>query len=127
YYYVHADPQFGDDGTKWGAHVDARFRDGDERFRPFFESRAWLWEAYGWAQVDDTKVEAGKIWRRFGLDWDGSWYGNVPYFDGYKLDPDWGASLERTFDFGHGVKAPSFLQAYVAEDRVNGSEPGADP
>ena len=88
YYYVHFDPQTDNgNGLTIGAHIDARFRDGDESFRPFFESNAWLWEAYVFVQTcDDTKFKVGKIWRRFGLDWDGSWYGNVPYFDGWKLD-----------------------------------------
>ena len=129
YYYVHFDPETSDAGgaPKLGAHIDARFRDGEERFRSFFESRAWLWEAYVWADAGEgVKFEAGKIWRRFGLDWDGSWYGNVPYFDGFKLDPDWGASIEKTCDWGHGITAPSFLQVYLAQDRVNGSQPGAD-
>jgi hypothetical protein len=128
YYYVTADPRTcaSEGGTQFGAHIDARFRDGEESFRPFFESRAWLWEAYGWLETQGTTIKAGKIWRRFGLDWDGSWYGNVAYFDGWKLDPDWGASAERTLDFGRGVKAPSFLQVFVAEDKVNGSISGAD-
>ena len=128
YYYVTADPQteVGGDKTKIGAHVDFRFRDGEESFRSFYESNAWLWEAYAWVQTGpDTKVKAGKIWHRFGVDWDGSWYGNVPYFDGWKLDPDWGASLETKFDVLH-TNADAFLQAYFAQDRVNGSIPGAD-
>lgn len=130
YYYVHFDPQTDANpgGTQVGVHVDARFRDGEERFRSFFESRAWLWEACVWAKFcDETTVKAGKIWRRFGLDWDGCWYGNVAYFDGWKLDPDWGASVEHTCDFGKGITAPCFLQGFFAEDKVNGSEPGADP
>jgi len=129
FWYVVADPQTAatDDGVQVGAHIDARFRDGDERFRTFFDSRAWLWESYLWAKFcDGTTVKGGKIWRRFGLDWDGSWYGNVAYFDGWKLDPDWGASVEKTCNFGHGITADNFLQVFVAQDRVNGSEAGAD-
>jgi len=126
YYYLKFDPSWDNGaGTKFGLHVDARARDSfhepDPSFRPFFKSNLWLWEAYGWVEACDTTFKAGKIWRRFGMDWDGSWYGNVAYFDGWKLDPDWGASAERTFDFGHGVTAPSFAQFFFAEDRVNGS------
>jgi hypothetical protein len=130
FWYVTADPKIaiGDGSTEIGAHVEARFRDGDERFRPFFESRAWLWEAYAWGKFGGgTTVKAGKIWRRFGLDWDGSWYGNVAYFDGWKLDPDWGASVEHSCRLMEGVVAPMFLQAFFADDEVNGSISGADP
>jgi hypothetical protein len=127
YYYLKADPEFGGEGSPhFGAHVDARVRDGDESFRPFFDSKAWLWEAYGWVDVNDVKIKAGKIWRRFGMDWDGSFYGNVAYFDGWKLDPDWGASIEHTCKFGNNITAPSFVQVFVAEDKVNGSITGAD-
>jgi hypothetical protein len=130
FWYVHFDPEMGEGDNKMGMHVDARFRDGDERFRPFFRSRAWLWEAYLWADICDARVKAGKIWRRFGLDWDGSWYGNIPYFDGWKLDPDWGVSAEGNTDLsqwtGNGIKAPWFLQVFGYEDRVNGSISGAD-
>jgi hypothetical protein len=127
YWYAKFDPTFNiGDNAKAGAHVDARARDGEESFRPFFESNAWLWEAYGWVEVCETKYKAGKIWRRFGLDWDGSFYGNVAYFDGWKLDPDYGASIERTCDFGKGITAPSFIQVFFADDEVNGSISGAD-
>jgi hypothetical protein len=134
YWYVKFDPELEGGATRMGAHVDLRLRDGDESFRPFFKSRVWLWEAYVWADICDMRAKAGKIWRRFGLDGAGSWYGNIPYFDGWKLDPDWGASLEGTTDVsqwtGHGIKAPWFLQVFGYEDRVNGSigsdEAGAD-
>ena len=127
YYYMHFDPATDNGaGTKLGAHVDLRARDSNASFRPFFDSTLWLWEGYGYVQACDMTFKAGKIWRRFGMDWDDSWYGNVAYFDGWKLDPDWGVSLERTCDFGHGVTAPSFAQVFVAQDRVNGSISGAD-
>jgi len=131
FYYLRFDPETDNGaGTKMGAHVDARIRDGDQPFRPFYDSRAWLWECYGWLEACDTKFKLGKINHEFGLsgDGDGSFYGSVPYFDGWKLDPDWGASVERTCDFGHGVTAPSFIQAFTGrvEDEVNGSISGAD-
>jgi hypothetical protein len=130
YWYVHADPTWENPlgEGKMGAHVDFRFRDGDERFRSFFRRHSWLWEAYLWAEVaPDTKLKVGKVWRRFGLDWDDCWYGNVAYFDGWKLDPDWGASLETSFCVpSWPERIPAFLQAFVDEDRVNGSIPGAD-
>lgn len=127
YYYLKFDPEMGGEGMpKFGAHIDARARDGEESFRPFYESNLWLWEAYGWVDLCDSRIKAGKIWRRFGLDWDGSWYGNVAYFDGWKLDPDWGASAEHTFKFNNGMTMPSFAQVFFAEDKVNGSISGAD-
>ncbi len=128
YYYLKFDPEMeaGSGGPKIGAHLDVRARDGDASFRPFYESNLWLWEAYGWIDIHDAKIKAGKIWRRFGLDWDGTWYGNVAYFDGWKLDPDWGASVEHTCKFQNGISMPTFAQVFVADDDVNGSISGAD-
>jgi hypothetical protein len=128
YYYLHFDPKFGGEGdTPSGGHFDVRFRDSQEdRFRGFYESNLWLWEGYVYFGLDEnSKIKAGKIWRRFGFDWDDCFYGNVAYFDGWKLDPDWGGSFETKFDVS-GVKGDAFAQVFLYEDKVNGSIPGAD-
>jgi hypothetical protein len=130
FYYLRFDPELtttSEDFPKVGAHIDFRFRDDTDRFRRFFESNYWLWEAYAWVDTPAGRLKGGKVWRRFGLDWDGCWWGNVPYFDGLKLDPDLGLSLESTFAPGGGVKLDTFAQFFFRDDRVNGSLVGADP
>jgi hypothetical protein len=116
-----------EDFTRVGVTVDVRFRDDEDLFRPFYESTIWLWEAYGWVDTVAGRLKAGKVWRRFGLDWDGSFWGSVPYFDGHELDPDWGVSLEGTVELSGSVTMESFAQFFFRDDRVNGSLVGADP
>lgn len=104
-------------------HTEVRFRD-KTRFRPFLDSKVWLYEMYGNFQTDYGDFKVGKIWNRFGLDWDGSFWGNVPYFDGQKLDPDWGLSWEQTWKPNQPFSVDSFLQFNFREDGVNGSIAG---
>jgi len=111
---------------KVGAHVDFRFRDDNDRFRAFFHSNYWLWEGYAWVQTPIGKLKAGKTWKRFGLDWDGVWWGNVPYFDGYKLDPDWGASLESSFELSEGLTLDTYVQYFFRNDQISGALVGGD-
>src|SRR5205814_464154 len=88
-FYVNADSAT-DDG-KYGLHIQARAR--DSKFRPYFDSNVWLQEAYAFAKTPAGELHVGKIYRRVGLFWDGSFFGNVQYFNGLKLNPDYGAEL----------------------------------
>ena len=82
-YYLLFDPVYDNGaGTKVGAHLDVRARDAKASWRPYFDSNLWLWEAYGFVEACDTTVKAGKVLRNFGMDWDGSFYGNLSSFDG---------------------------------------------
>ena len=81
---------------KWGIfglHLEPRFR--DSKLRPFFDGPVWLQEAY--ASIDltnDIQLRLGKTYSHLGLFWDNSFYGNVQVYDGLKLDPDYGVSLQ---------------------------------
>ena len=113
-------------GWTVGAHANLRLRDGDY-FRTFFDSRFWFYELY--AHVGNEQwgtLKAGQVWKRFGLDWDGVFFGNTPYFDGFKLDPDYGVSWERTTTIDSGLSLDTYLQFFLHEDGVNGSFGGAD-
>ena len=113
-------------GRAVGGHVNYRLRDGDY-FRDFFDSKFWSYELYAFYRSEELgTIKAGQIWKRFGLDWDGVFFGNVAYFDGFKLDPDWGLSWERTTEVDSNFKVDSFVQFYFHEDGVNGSFGGAD-
>ncbi|MCG3134122.1 MAG: hypothetical protein HMLKMBBP_01408 [Planctomycetes bacterium] len=122
------DPEItADDGTKMGLHAEFRFRDHDDRFRPFINHTAWFWELYAWIDTDWGRLKAGQIWKRFGFDWDTSWWGTIGYYNGQKFDPDRGVSLEKTYQWDERTKIDAFTQVFVDEDRVNGSFPFADP
>lgn len=114
-------------GRKVGGHLEYRLRDGDT-FRSFFDSKFWSYEAYGYVSSEEMgTLKAGQVWKRFGLDWDGVFFGNQPYFDGFKLDPDYGLSWEKTTAIDDRLSVDSFVQYYFHEDGVNGSFGGADP
>ncbi|HKN85953.1 MAG TPA: hypothetical protein VJV04_03745 [Nitrospiraceae bacterium] len=130
FYYLLADPAFyaGPLADKAGIHVEARFRDGNTPFRAYFPAtNAYFYEAYGWLQTPFGRLKGGAVVRRFGIDWDGSWWGNVQYFDGLKLNPDLGVSLEDTHDFRNGLKVDRFVQFFVKDYNVSGSIVGANP
>jgi hypothetical protein len=125
-----ADPEmdWNPDGfiNKVGMHSELRLREQD-KFRSYFTGSVWFWELYAWADTPVGRVKAGQIWRRFGLDWDGSFFGNVLFFDGFKLNPDYGLSWENTRTGTDDFKVDSFAQFFVAQDGINGSLAGTDP
>jgi len=89
---------------KWenfGLHVEPRLR--DSKLRSYFDGPAWLQEAYGSANVGPVTVKLGKSYKRLGLFWDNSFYGNVQVYDGLKLDPNYGISVEGQLGDALGV------------------------
>src|ERR1019366_1019745 len=77
----------------WGLHVEPRFR--DTKLRGFFGGTSWAQEVYASVSLNrETTLKVGKEYSHFGLFWDNSFYGNVQVYDGLKLDPDYGLSLE---------------------------------
>jgi hypothetical protein len=113
---------------KWGAfgvHIEPRFR--DTPLRPFFGGPVWLQEAYGSIDFGPARLRIGKTYSRLGYFWDNSFYGNIQVYDGLKLDPDYGASLEGevgkaedTFSLGW------WGQYFVVDGSTNVSLPGRD-
>jgi hypothetical protein len=123
----------------FGFHLEPRFRDSPLRTRSTplngasvltytQDNQAWLQEAY--ASVDigpNAQLKVGKEYSHFGYFWDGSFYGNVQVYDGLKLDPDYGASLEG--DVGKSTDPFSlgyWAQYFVVDGTTNVSLPGRD-
>ncbi|HET7099804.1 MAG TPA: hypothetical protein VFJ52_01530, partial [Terriglobia bacterium] len=69
------------DGQKgpWGFHADYRFR--TTKLRSFFPGNTWLQQGYVRYRTDYGEFNAGSFYRRVGLDWDDSFFGNIEYFD----------------------------------------------
>lgn len=128
FWYLYADPEYTTaNGNKIGGHMELRFRETD-KFRSFVDDQIWTWEAYGYLHNDDLGTfKAGQLFNRFGIFWDGSFFGNAAYFDGLKLDADYGLSWEKTTEIDDCFKVDSYLQFFFHEDQSNGSFPGADP
>ena len=112
--------------SKVGAYSDVRFRDSGVPMRPFYPNdTCWLQQGYLWALSDYGLFKAGAVTRRFGLDWDGSWWGNTAYFDGFMMAQESGASWEVTPEMSKGFKIDRFLQFFV-HNYLDGSLVGAD-
>ncbi len=127
FWYVFADPEYDlGCGKKVGGHVELRLRETDT-FRSFIDDQVWTWELYGYLQDEDWgTLKAGQLYTRFGLFWDGVFFGNAPYFDGLKLDADWGVSWEKTTEIHDCLKLDSYVQFFFHEDQSNGSFGGGD-
>jgi hypothetical protein len=129
FYYFHLDPTLKVDWgpiTKIGYHGELRWRD-DDYFRSFYRTQVWMWEDYFFADTTFGKFKVGQIWKRFGTDWDtGTFWGNVQYFDGFKLNPDYGVSWENTWKVATNFKVDSWAQFFWTQDGINGSVAGAD-
>jgi hypothetical protein len=105
-------------------YFEPRFR--DTKLRSFFPGNVWVQQAYvGWTSKAGT-LKIGKISSQFGKAWDGCFYGNIPYFDGLKLDPDVGASLEGNRKFNDAWSLAWSAQFFTVDGRTNGSLPGRD-
>jgi len=127
FWYLNFDSEYKlDSGRKLGSHVNIRLRETGN-FRRFVDQSTWPWEAYGYLQDDDWgTLKAGLIYTRFGLFWDNTWFGNAAYFDGFKLDADYGLSWEKTHEVNRCFKFDMYSQFFFHEDQSNGSFSGGD-
>ena len=111
-------------GEGFAFHVEPRVR--DTKLRSFFGGTAWIQEGYASYTHGLHTFKLGKIYSQFGLFWDNSFWGNVQVYDGLKLAPDYGGSLEGKFEltpqFGLGYAA----QFFVVDGTTNVSLPGRD-
>ncbi len=100
---------------RFGLHIEPRFR--DTKLRPYYDGPVWLQEAYGSFTYDPVTLKVGKIYKQSGLFWDNSFYGNVQVYDGLKLDPNYGLSLEGSV--GDKLGAAFAGQYFVVDGRTN--------
>jgi hypothetical protein len=99
----------------FGLHVEPRFR--DTKLRSFFDGPSWLQEAYGSAAFGPVTIKVGKSYKRLGLFWDNSFYGNVQVYDGLKLDPNYGVSIEGNVGDTFGLEFSA--QYFIVDGRSN--------
>lgn len=127
FWYLFVDPQYTlNDETTLGGHMELRLRETDT-FRTFVSDQVWTWELYGYLRNDHWgTLKAGQVFNQFGLFWDGVFFGSAAYFDGLKLDADYGLSWEKSTAVGDGLTIDSYLQFFFHEDQANGSFAGAD-
>ena len=114
------------DGQKgpWGFHADYRFR--TTKLRSFFPGNTWLQQGYVRYRMPYGEFRVGSFYRRVGLEWDDSFFGNIEYFDGFMLDPEFGVGFEGSHKLSHRLGAQYSLQYFSTNSPINGSLPGRD-
>ena len=108
----------------WGFFADYRFR--TTKLRSFFPGNTWLQRGYMRYRTHYGEFRAGSFYRRVGLEWDDSFFGNIEYFDGFMLDPEFGVGFEGQHKLSGRLGAEYSLQYFSASSPINGSLPGRD-
>jgi hypothetical protein len=109
---------------QFGLHIVPILRDTKER--GFFPGTAWVQEAYAFAKLGAVTIKAGKVWGQFGRFWDNSFYGNAQEFDGLKLDPNHGVSIEGLLGAEQRMGLQFYAQYFIIDGTTNYSLPGRD-
>lgn len=109
---------------RFGLHVETRFR--DTKLRPFYSSNVWFQEAYAFAHTGMGDVHIGKFYKKVGIFWDESFWGNILYFNGLVLNPEFGAELVGSKDAGKRTKINYSVQYINNNDHIDGSLEGRD-
>jgi hypothetical protein len=130
-FYLKIDSELPTSYGAFGGHAELRMRDGghigpgssNQYLRGFFSSNIWFQELYAhYRPWQFLTIKAGKVYRKVGIFWDDSFFGNLQYFDGNKLVPDWGLSLEGDREFLRGTLGLEYsLQYFYNGSGTNGS------
>lgn len=108
----------------WGFHADYRFR--TTKLRSYYPGTTWLQQGYVRYRTRWGEFKVGSFYRRVGLEWDDSFFGNIEYFDGLMLDPEFGVGFEGSHHLSGRLGAQYSLQYFSTNSPVNGSLPGRD-
>jgi len=108
----------------WGFHSDYRLR--TTKLRSFFPGNTWLQQGYVSYTTPLGDLQAGSFYRRVGLAWDDSFFGNIEYFDGLMLDPEFGVGFTGAHRFTGRFGAHYSFQYFANSAPINGSLPGRD-
>jgi hypothetical protein len=103
----------------FGLVLNPRFRDSEAR--EFFTSNVWIEEAYAFYEREYLTTKIGKVYHQFSRLSDNTFYGNIPYFDGFKLDANYGISFEGSFESKQGFGLGYYGQYFLLDGGTNGS------
>jgi hypothetical protein len=106
----------------FGLHFEPRL--SNEKMRSYYDSLAWIQEAYLFVDASPIVLKVGKIYKQLGLFWDGTFYGNIQVYEGLKLDPNAGLSLEGKL--GEKLGVAFWAQFFVVDGHTNASLVGRD-
>ena len=113
--HLNFDGSIGDFGLFFNASVR------DTRMREFYEGPAWVEEGYVYYKHPSVTVKVGKSYSRYGMFWDNSFFGPIHFYDGIKLDPNYGISIEGTAGKDIGLRLNYYGQYFLVDGRTNGS------
>lgn len=99
-------------------------RMSSEKMRSYYDSLAWIQQAYLFFEFAPLTLKVGKIYKQVGLAWDHSFYGNIQVYEGLKFDPNQGISLEG--QFGDNLGAKLSAQYFYIDGHLNASLAGRD-
>lgn len=103
----------------FGLYLNPRFRDSEAR--EFFTSNVWVEEAYAFWESPFVSVKVGKLYQQFSRIWDDTFYGSLPYFDGFKLDSNYGLSIDGLVETKGGFGLGYYAQYFLLDGGTNGS------
>ena len=118
--HINFDGSIGDFGLFFNGNIR------DTKMREFYAGTAWVEEGYVYYKNPKAFIKIGKSYSRFGLFWENSFYGNVHFYDGIKLDPNYGVSLEGSVGKETGFRLGYYGQYFIVDGRTNGSYVGRD-
>lgn len=107
---------------KNGLHSQLRYR--DTKLRSYFLSNVWFQELYAYHRTEYGDLHVGKFYRNVGLLWDDSFFGNVQYFNGLKLNPAYGVELVGTRPLMDSWTVDYSAQFFPNNSTTGGSLPG---
>jgi hypothetical protein len=108
----------------FGMHIVPIARDTKER--AFFPGEVWVQEAYAFSKLGPVTIKVGKVFAQFGRFWDNSFTGNAQEYDGLKLDPNHGISIEGNLMPDQRMGMQFFAQYFLIDGTTNYSLPGRD-
>lgn len=121
-YFIYANLKLGAKWDWFGIYFEPRM--SSEKMRSYYDSLAWIQQAYLSLDLTPVSLKVGKLYKRVGLAWDRSFYGNIQVYEGLKFDPDQGISLEG--QFGKEIGAIFSAQYFFIDGQLNASLAGRD-
>lgn len=103
----------------FGVYFNPSFRDSEAR--DFFTSNVWVEQAYVFLANDYVSFKLGKIHQAFSTLEDDTFYYNIPYFDGLKLDSNYGVSIDGSYEHSSGFGLNYYAQYFLLDGGTNGS------
>lgn len=101
----------------FGIYFEPRL--SSEKMRTYYDSLAWIQQAYLFFEHGPFVLKVGKAYKQVGLFWDNTFYGNIQVYEGLKFDPNVGLSLEGTFGKDAGVATSA--QYFLLDGHLNAS------